>query len=453
MKDKKQTLNNIITVIIGCLLMGFLWRIRGEHGWGAAWGVLNVGFIFTLFVVMIKGTREKLNIGWIALTSVSFMLTVPAWGTILDQITGVLLEPELNNGEPVYVSVFSAIFLMLCIGFGMASLFGILLGRAFSDKQWKTKDLVILIAVFYITDLVTKASVSHWILAAVQPQSVETFEAVLAENKIEGSAWTVYLQHFDDVSWAKKLSDNSMGRNYFQSVECISAMLRSVACVIATRFIIKDKISAKTGLVVSSAFAFAIAAADLFFYFGDGGYHSLKESYFPDYIIPWSCWEYFTGFIAGGIITAYLLKLKPAKDVPELAFSKVPPKISNILTFTAGFVFLIGVSTVRPILERYDYSVYQIFFTVIAVLAALVFIAMLIKKWGFDMSKIDVSKYCAVLLPFFMCYMFAAYLFTGGKEYGDYMNFNMLHLWLCLISFICVTVWSIITAKKQNKLK
>lgn len=449
MKDKKQTINNIITVVVGCLLMGFLWRIRGEHGWGAAWGVLNAGFIYTLFVVLVKGAREKLNIGWLALTSVSFMLTVPAWGTILDQITGVLLEGELNNGEPVYVSIFSAVFLMLCIGFGMATLFGILLGRGFSDKQWKTKDLIILLAVFYITDLVAKASVSHWILGLVQPEAAQTFESVLAENGIEGSAWKVYLQHFDDVSWAKKIpNSNSMGRNYFQSIECISAMLRSIASIIATRFIIKDKISAKTGLVVSSAFAFAIALADLFFYFGDGGYHQLGENLFPDSVAPWSCWEYFTGFIAGGIITAYLIKLKPGKDVPELAFNKVPQKLNNILTFIAGFIFLIGVSIVRPILERYDYSVYQIFFTVLAVLAALALILILIKKWGFDMSKISTTKYCAVLLPFFMCFMFAAYLFTGGAEHGDYMNFNMVHLWLCLVSFIGVLIWSVNKARK-----
>ncbi len=450
MKNKNQTVNNIITVIIGCLLMGFLWRIRGEHGWGAAWGVLNAGFIYTLFVVLFKGVREKLNIGWLAVTSVSFMLTVPAWGTILDQITGVLVEAELNNGTPVYVSVFSAVFLMLCIGFGMATLFGILLGRGFSDKQWKTKDLVILIAVFYITDLVTKASVSHWILGLVQPEAAQTFEAVLAENGIEGSAWKVYLQHFDDVSWAKKIpNSNSIGRNYFQSVECISAMLRSIAAIVTARFIIKDKIAAKTGLVVSSAFAFAIAFADLFFYFGDGGYHKLGENIFPASIAPWSCWEYFTGFIAGGIITAYLIRLKASKDVPELAFDKVPQKANNILTFIAGFIFLIGVSIVRPILERYDYNiVYQIIFTIIAVLAAVALVIVLIKKWGFDMSKIDASKYSAILLPFFMCFMFASYLFTGGAEYGDYMSFNMFHLWCCLVSFVIVLIWSINKAKK-----
>ena len=450
MNNKNQTVKNIVTVIIGCLLMGFLWRIRGEHGWGAAWGVLNAGFIYSLFVVLIKGERKKLNIGWLSLTSISFMLTVPAWGTILDQITGVLVEAEYNNGTPVYVSIFSAVFLMLCIGFGMATLFGILLGRGFSDKQWKTKNLIILIAVFYITDLVTKATVSHWILGLVQPEAAQSLENVLTANGIEGSAWEVYLQHFDDVSWAKKIpNSNSIGRNYFQSIECISAMLRSVAAIITARFIIKDKVAAKTGLVVSSAFAFAIALADLFFYFGDGGYHKLGENIFPASIAPWSCWEYFTGFIAGGIITLFIIKSKDREDVPELAFDKVPAKVNNILSFIAGFIFLIGVSIVRPILERYDYNVVtQIIATVIAVLFALGLVFILIKKWGFDMSKINTVKYSAFLLPFFMCFMFGAYILTGGKEYADYMSFNMFHMWCCLISFVTVMVWSISKVKK-----
>lgn len=432
--------------------MGLLWRIRGEHGWGAAWGVLNAGFVFTMFVILVKGTRKKLDIGWLAVTCVSFMLTVPAWGTILDQITGVLVEAEVTGGEPVYISVFSAVFLMACIGFGMASLFGILLGRAFSDKQWKLKDLIILIAVFYITDLVTKASVSHWILGLIQPEAAQTFEGVLAANGIEGSAWKVYLQHFDDVSWAKKIpNSNSIGRNYFQSVECISAALRSIASIVAVRVLVKDKIAARTGLVVSASFAFSITISDLFFYFGDGGYHMQAENYFPDCIYPWSCWEYFTGFIAGAIITAYLIRIKPGKDVEELAFSKVPQKVNNILTFVAGFIFLVGVSIVRPILERYDYSHYQVLFVIIAVIAALLLVFILIRKWGFDMAKISTTKYSAFFLPFFIAFMFLNYLFTGGAEHGDYMNFNMLHLWLCLISTVVCFVWSIAASRKLDK--
>ena len=70
--------------------------------------------------------------------------------------------------------------------------------------QWKVKDFIILIAVFYITDLVTKATVSHFVLNLIQPEATELFEKGLAAAGVEGDVWKVYLQHFDNVSWGKK---------------------------------------------------------------------------------------------------------------------------------------------------------------------------------------------------------------------------------------------------------
>jgi hypothetical protein len=165
---------------------------------------------------------------------------------------------------------------MLSLGFGLASLFGIFLGQSFSQKQWKIKDFIILFAVFFAVDLIGKATLPHLILDLIQPQAVEVFEAGCKLKGIEGSAWNVYMQHFDDVSWAKKIIG---GRNYFQSVEMITYAMKSVAVLLATRFVIKDKRAATTGFVVCGAFALSITVSDLFFYFGNGGYHELHESY------------------------------------------------------------------------------------------------------------------------------------------------------------------------------
>ena len=144
-KNNKYSIGyQLFTILIGALLMGFLWRVRGTHGWGSSWGLLNAGFIFTMFIIMVIGERKKLNFGWLAITSLSFMLTVPAWGTLLDQITGVLFNAtEISSLIPfnsayasdVYCSVPSAVYIMLTLGFGLASLYGIMLGRAYSDKQ------------------------------------------------------------------------------------------------------------------------------------------------------------------------------------------------------------------------------------------------------------------------------------------------------------------------------
>lgn len=551
-KNNKYSIGyQLFTVLIGALLMGFLWRVRGTHGWGSSWGLLNAGFIFTMFITMVAGARKKMNFGWLAVSSLMFMLTVPAWGTLLDQITGVLFNAsEISTLVPfnsaftsdVYCSVPSAIYIMLSLGFGLASLYGIMLGRAYSDKQWKIRHYIILIAVFFAAGLIAKATVSHWILGAIQPQAgeafetglkdymltlvsfdalsleelkslaskefIETFEATVstdyepafreafkvefienfkltqnlegisfddlkalivqslpkeavdafetavAKKSIDGSAWQVYLKHFDDVSWAKKaVPAGSIGRNYFQSVEMISLAISAVASLIATRFIIKDKRAANTGFVVCGAFAFAITAADLFFYFGDGGYHQLAENYFGANIAPWSCWEYFTGFIAGGIITAYMLRLKAQEDVEDIAFSKVPEKFNKILTFALGYLFLIGVSIVRPVLERFDESKLQILYVVISVLVAVGIVAILAKKWGIAAEKTDMVKISCELLPLFMALIFISYMFLCSQSYQNYTSITMLHNIMVVVSLIAVNIWIIIhTSKlKANK--
>lgn len=451
-KKTYSTPQKLLYILLGALLMGMLWRIRGTHGWGSSWGLLNAGFLFTMFIVIICGERKKLSIGWLGIVSLVFMLTVPAWGTLLGQITGVLFDPTdfidfpgYTGETTVYCSVPSAIFIMLCLGFGLASLFGIFLGACYSGKQWKVKDYVILLAAFFATDLIAKATVSHLIIAIVQPEAAEIFEEGLKLTGIETGAWKTYLQHIDDTSWAKKLLG---GRNYYAEVEMISFAIKSVVSLIVTRFAIKDKVAAKTGLVVCSAFAFSITISDLFFYFGNGGYHMLNENYFSDFIAPWSCWEYFTGFIAGGIITAHMLSLKPEKDVYDKAFINTPKMVSDSLNFLLGYVALLGISIVRPVLERFDEVDYQAIVTVAAVIAAIAFVAILTKKWGMTAQKTNMTTVCKTLLPIMVAFEFIVYMFVGCTTYPNYTAINGLHTILVVVSTVILLIWSALSYKK-----
>ena len=450
MKKENTTLKNIFTILLGALLMGLLWRVRGEHGWGSSWGLLNAGFIFTMFIVVIKGTRQKLDLAWLALTSLAFMLTTPGWGTLLGQITGVIYSADAWSigGDTIYTSIGSAVFLMLCLGFGLASLFGIMLGRGFSEKQWKIKDFIILLGIFFVTDLIASAIISPFILNAVQPEAAEVFEKGLELQNIDGSAYQVYMEHFKDISWAKKIDG---GRNYFQSADVITAAIQAITSLLTVRFIIKDKVSAKTGLVVCSAFAIGITIADLFFYFGNGGYHELHESYLPTIFYPWGCWEYFTGFIAGGIITAYILKLKSQNDVPELAFSKVPEKAKNILTFILGTIFMLGVNIVRPVLVRYDSSDYVIIATIIAVIYSIGFVLSLVKNFGINCSKGNLTTYFEYLLLFFMGFISAAYLIIGSSEYLHMLGNRGFQDNMVIISAMVIIIWLSFHKNKTKK--
>ena len=452
MKKENTALKTALHILLGALLMGLLWRVRGEHGWGSSWGLLNAGFVFTIFLVVVKGSRQKLDIGWLSLTALSFMLTTPGWGTLLSQITGIIYDAEdwSVGGSDVYTSVGSAVFLMLCLGFGLASLFGIMLGRGFSEKQWKTKDIVILLGVFYITDLIASAVISPFILNAVQPEAAQVFEKGLQIQNIDGSAYQVYMEHFKDVSWAKKIDG---GRNYFQSCDVITSTIKAIASLLTVRFIIKDKVSAKTGLVVCSAFAIGITVADLFFYFGNGGYHELNPSYLPEFFYAWGCWEYFTGFIAGGIITAFILKLKPQKDVSDLAFQKVPEKPKAILTFILGTLFMIGVNIVRPVLVRFEDSDFMIIATVIAVVYAIIMVIAITKGYGFNASKIHIEKYYAFLLLFFVTYIEIVYLLIGTPDCIHlFANGGFQHT-MAILSAAAIMAWIIFNNKKLLETK
>ena len=457
MEDSKTYVKNkvggtFLTVLVGALLMGMLWRFRGEQGWGSSWGLLAAGFIFTMFLVSVTGERKKLDLGWLGVTAVSFMLTVPSWGTLLYQITGVLYYKEFwaHGDEYCTVSVFSAVFLMLCLGFGLASVYGVMLGRAYSGKAWKIRDFIILLAVFYAADLISKATLSHWVLNLVQPQAAEMFEKGLQNAGITESVYSSYMHHFDDLSWAKKLDG---GRNYFSSIQAISSVFRGAAVLVAVRFIVKDRISAKVGLQVSCAFAFAITVADLFFYFGDGGYHMNGTSPLPAWADVWGLWEYFTGFLAGGIITACILRLKTQPDVSEEAFAKVPLNIKRVLTFLLFYVFVFALNFVRPVLERFKDTDYQIIATAVAGVCALALCVILIAKNGLLAEKSGVCRFTLAAVPAFTVYWCIVYLFVGSKECADKLGSPIATTWLVIISAASVIAYYTVLLIKGKKEK
>ena len=447
--ENRSIFEKIIIVLIGGLLCGMLWRARGEHGWGSESGVLMVGFVYTLFITAVLGARKKMDLGWLAFTVSSFVLTTPAWGTLLSQITGTLnasatVDDVILTAD---ISVFSGVFMMLCLGLGMAPLFGILLGRGYSEKQWKVRDIVILIAVFYAVDLITKASVSHWVIELVQPQAADLFEQGLEKAGIEGSAYSAYMQHFASIPWGKKIHG---GRNYFSEVQVVSNAIKAVAVLFVTRFAIKDKIAAKVGAVTCIAFGISITVADLFFFFCNGGFRNALPQYTGTFVYAWSNWEYFTGFIAGIILTAFLVSLKPAEDVREITFDFIPEKIRKVLIFIGGFG-VIAVNIIRPAILRFDTTdTTTVIGAVIGVAIAAVVIGLLVKFAGFNAEKLGMDVFCRVLLLFFVTFIAVFYLFICTEEYRNINEINSLHTILFAISAVLCLAWS---TKEAVKIK
>ena len=49
----------IFTVICGAFLIGFAWRVRGNHGFGSMWGMFTVATTILLFVYALYGKKKQ----------------------------------------------------------------------------------------------------------------------------------------------------------------------------------------------------------------------------------------------------------------------------------------------------------------------------------------------------------------------------------------------------------
>ena len=445
MRRKPSALYTVCVILLGACLLGMLWRVRGTSGWGSSWGLLNAGFVFLLFLNVAVNKQTYVGFPLIGLSALSFMLTCPAWGTYLNQITGILsVSPNEETVVQYEISPFSGILMMLLLGFGLASVYGILLGRSFGEKNWRIRDYVVLAAVFVVTDLAAKAGVSHLVLKLIEPNAVTAFADGLRSAEIQLSPYAAYMSHFSAVSWAKKLIG---GRNYFSSVGTISLVFAAIACFLTTRFYIKDRYAAKTGVVVCAAFSLSITLSDLFFFFGNGGYHMSQGFSLPENCAPWSLWEYFTGFIAGGIITAWLLKTASGNRTAETAMDILPEKLRKITAFALAAIAGVGLNMVRPMLERIQNNTTALIVSV--TLGILIFIVsfMIAKRNRFALTDQALRLYDPLLCLLFVLYNLIVYMFIGKPEIG---SIGMLHNMLVAASAVFVSLFLVIHILKNK---
>ena len=422
-------------ILVGALLLGMLWRFRGSHGWGAAWGVLACGFVFALFLAALLGKKERVSFALLSATALSFMLTTPSWGTFLSGITGMQeLSAKGNDAvTTVFVHPASAAALMLCLGFGMTAVFGVLLGKCFGGKAWRLRDFLFVLLTFYAVTALMQATASHGIFRLLQPESVRVFAADLQEHGVTDGVFKTYLHHFGNIDWGKKYIG---GRHYFAAIEAISRAIAAAAVLLVVRFGVKDKQAAGTGAVVCLSFALAITAADVWFFLAGGGYHAAQGFSLPDRIAAWSTWEYCTGFIAGALITAYVRRLSVTTEVtlPE----KLPQKVRSAAAYILFFIGGLGLNVVRTMLVRMDRSSWQIPAVILAALAVIGVSVLLCRRWGAALENAPSDRLARALVAFFAGYFLLLYLFAYEPQIKE---LRMLHNILVLVSYAGVTAW------------
>ena len=442
--EKKNRLRAAADVLAGALLLGMLWRFRGSHGWGAAWGVLACGFVFVLFLTALLGQKKNVSFAVLSATALSFMLTTPSWGTFLSSVTGIqsLSAKGTETATEVFVHPASALTLMLCLGFGMVAVFGVLLGKCFGGRTWRVRDYVFVLLAFYAVTLLMQATLSHAIFRLLQPESVRVFAADLQAQGIADGVFKTYLRHFGNIDWGKKYVG---GRHYFAAIEAISRAVAAAAVLLVVRFLVRDKQAARTGAVVCAAFALAITLSDVWFFLDGGGYHGAQGLALSDRIAAWSTWEYCTGFIAGGLITAYVRRLSVTTGV-ELP-QKLQGKPRSVIAYVLFFIGGLGLNVVRPMLVRMERSALQIPAVAVAALAVIVVSVLVCRKWGATLENVPSDRFACALVAFFSGYFLLLYLFAYEPQIRE---LRMLHNILVLISYAGVTAWCLMQTKNRT---
>ena len=420
-------------VILGALLMGFMWHVRGQHGFGAKWGMFAVGFVIALFIYAFYGKRQKMNYELMPLAAAFAAITAGGWGTLNAQISGVLKSSELFTGEAVErvteISTYSGWAIMLLLGFGWMPLFSIVIGSFFSKKKYEFKDYVIFVGVYYVTVLICNFTLSHYIFEVINPQAVECCAEGLIDAGHDTSPWKAFVTNFGSAAWAKRIP---YCRNYFQSIKVISSAVGALVSSVAVGVVLKDKFNAVFSSLSNFSCAIGISVASLFRAISTEERFVFKNIELPQYVAinSWELWEYFTGFIYG-LLICLVIVLLPRKFTDSEEDFEYCSMIKNdrfrifynevfTVLFSFGVVLsrAIGLRAPRAFIE--DDTVEIIVTVILSVLCYFLFVRKLITKnmrekalsTPFEESPQNLAQRT---LPIYIIVCALCYFFMGGK--------------------------------------
>lgn len=347
-----------LLVMLFAVMTGFMWRVRGDHGYGSMWGMFAVGVMMILVTFAFFGNKKKFTYEAMPIAVILLGITNGGWGTLNSQMGGYLGSTVPFTGEEVdrivSISPWSGLWVMLLLGFGWMPLFALFMGSLFSEKKYKIKDYIVLIAVFYIVVYAFQFFIAHHILPLIHPEATAFFKEGLADKGIEMSPMMAYIKNLGNESWFKKIP---FGRNYFASIRVISysaaALITSFAALIAK----KDKVTFFVSTAINVVSALAITLADVFLIIdSDAGF--LAKINPPKFLEngSWSLWEYFTGFLLGlGIMLIFVClpkKISGGEGDFEYAEPFRNKHVHGFYTAVVTFLFTFGLTVARPLSMR-----------------------------------------------------------------------------------------------------
>ena len=432
LKSNLSIFEKITAVITGALLVGFMWHVRGQHGFGAKWGMYSVCFVIVLFVYALYGKKQKMNYEMLPLAAAFGAITAGGWGTLNSQIGGVLGSTAPFPGEELVeytqISSASGCAIMFLLGFGWMPLFSIVLGSLFSKKKYEFKDFVIFVGVYYVTMLICNLTISHLILKLINPQAVECCAEGIKAMGYDMSPMKAFIVKFGTASWAKPVP---YGRNYFQSIKVISSAVGALVSSVVTSAVLKDKFNALFSTLVNISCGVGISVSSLFLAMSKEERTVFTNIELPQFISnnAWELWEYFTGFVLG-LLLMLIIVLLPKKYTDSEAEFQYKSMLSGdkfrlvyneifTMLFSFGVILsrAVGFRAPRAFVE--DDTIELIVTVLLSVCAYFIFIrkpvreAMVNKKLT-QPTELSTKDFAVKALPIFICICAVSYFLMGG---------------------------------------
>ncbi|MBQ3150206.1 MAG: hypothetical protein IJB86_03060 [Clostridia bacterium] len=444
MKNNSGIGSKIISVILGAIIGGFMWRCRGDGGFGSSWGLYSVGLVLMLLIYHFYGNRKGMKYEMIPLGSLMLGLSVTGYATVIEQLAGVVWSDlpysgELLNGlEAVFVGPngdvyapidhISGAVIIFLMAFTLIPLFAFFVTSLFSGKEYKIKHYIIAVAVYMVSQLIFKATVSHFIIQLINPDQVAYAALGLKECGYNyASPMTAYMSHFLNRGWTQ---DIPFFENYYMSIEHISDSLSVFALSLYALVFRKDKYTCFGSLILNllTAVSTTVLTPLVSYRFNSGFFKGVEFSETFKRFATWGTWEFVTGFFIGLFVMLFLaLTVGKNNENEECDMS---PLISNQkISFGFNFVltvFILGVSPLRAIAIRFArllantgvLSDDEPLGTILTVVFSVVFGLFMIKIIGnnmlnkhsnaFDMSPV---KFAKIALPSYLCMCFTIYFF------------------------------------------
>ena len=152
MKTKSDVGSKIISVLLGAIIGGFMWRCRGDGGFGSSWGLYSVGLVFMLLIYHFYGNRKGMKYEMLPLGALMLGLSVTGYGTVIMQLAGVVWSDLPYSGEmlnglaPVLVRESGDVYapmdhisgavIIFLMAFTLIPLFSFFVTSLFSGKEY-----------------------------------------------------------------------------------------------------------------------------------------------------------------------------------------------------------------------------------------------------------------------------------------------------------------------------